>query len=415
MMWITDQSVPPEYADQMAAILSTLPSAPGVPGQARTRRAARMSANTYTVRTAFAALADAVAYLADKLQYPPRSQPRRGFEYARLRELLTGEVNPDYWQQLPAPVRRIFTSTPSSIPDPDPPPYAYRDPANLPTIPTYPDGTLTTGTPLYSGSTSAGYFNDDNLTWSRSTYNLITPIDDDDRAPVIARVTADLDISTDARASRPMLSLLTRSEFGPAASIDPDDPTPPLAEPSSYYWRYEIPPSSAPYFALDYQRQVLARLIPSAAELALAPLQQCALAVAPRPMFGRGFNNCTQVDITLEDALELWQPRPCNLLRGSIDLRSFHWDGAQFVDAYWSESPAPAQSVLALMRVRLDAIDVYPPPWAVGPANGGPLYQTVFDVPGFPRMLLRVSYSYPNINGDDQWFANNQIYFLSAC
>jgi uncharacterized membrane protein len=306
---LTDQDVPPEFAALYAELVATNAAPPGATTTARTRRKARRPKPQRAVRDQLYDVIDACDQLADRLHYEPGSRERSDFRYAQTREILSGYFNPDYWATQASTSEIILASAPTSINDPNPPPYSYRRADNLPTRPTFPAGVPAAGNPRYTGATAAGRFADAELVWTRTLYTLDFPISSKSSEPVFFQLAASMVIDTDTRGSRPMCSFLLARTFAPAASLDPNDPTPPTQTPLSFYWRYKPPLGAAPYYHVAQDRALIYRLYPRAAELAAAPLRQLALVLAPRPMFGRAFNNNFSVAVEMVLTKKLVQLR----------------------------------------------------------------------------------------------------------
>jgi hypothetical protein len=306
-MKLTDQEIPPEFQDQMAQIMTTLPSQEGQPAIGRTRRGARLPVTRYTARRQLLDIADAAGILADRLGKIRGSEDWKNFVHSETRAILRGNFNAEYWTACQKISEIHLTSNVISEPDPAPPPYFYRDPSNLPTIAEYPDGEVTDGPPAYAGLLSDGYFGDTVLTWVRSTYRLNQPLKDRSTEPTFLAIHATMHMESDKRGSRPMTSMIAKIEFGPHPDFDPASASPPLENPKSFYWRYKTPQSPAPYYELDFDRRAIARIFPDALALEYVPLTMCTVALSPRPLFGKGYNNNQRVNIELEHDTTVYQ------------------------------------------------------------------------------------------------------------
>ena len=305
-MRITDQDVPPELVELYDDLISTTGTGPDAGSVARTRRGARLPQGGSTPSENSAALAAAVEALIKKWakRISPYAIP--GFRARRLDELKQGFFNPEYWTACGISSETHYTSTPTSVPDPDPPPYDYRTTSNLPTLPTYPDGEAGAGPCGVFGATSGDYFEDQGWSWKRVNFELLREIENIADEPALLQISATFTINTDARGSRPMLSMLIKPNLCNTGDAILTDATPPIVGARSLYWRYRIPETDPPYFDLQQDRQAIMVLGPSAIGTATPPVAMASVAAGPRPMFGRGFNNCTEVDIAADITPQLY-------------------------------------------------------------------------------------------------------------
>lgn len=309
-MKITDQAVPPELLEVYEEMVSTNTTGPAAGEVARTRRGARLPKGAPVPSDQSVSLAHAADALVK--QWKSRLSPaaERGFRARRLDELRRGVFEPLYWSACPATSETFFTSTPTSEPDAAPPDYEYREGDNLPTIPDYPEGVESSAPCGYFGSTDAGYFNDEGWTWQRLNLDLIRPIEDWDSEAALLEIIIDFDIDTDARGSRPMLSALVDAKLCNAGDTVLSSAAPPIEGAKSLYWRYRVPESDPPYFHLNYNRKSIVALSPSSVIGGALPVTKASIAAAPRPMFGRGYNNCTEVDVSAKIQANLYMIEP---------------------------------------------------------------------------------------------------------
>ena len=349
-MLLTDQSIPAEFAAQMALILSSLPSVPGVPFSARTRRKARLSLRTYSAREQLLAIKSACEIIADYADLPRGSVERSDFIYARVREILSGVFNNLYWAQCNVKTAVTMAATATGVPDPAPPPYGYRVSGNLPTLPTYGAGVLSSGNPAYSGSRSGNYFFDNSLSWRRTVFSLINSLSDRESVPTFVQLLCTMYITGNMRGSRPMASLMMHRKFGLADALPSQDGNSPIPDALSFYWRYPTPSDAAPFYDVIAPRNVVARIYPSPAEIAQGALAETAVSVFPRPMLGRGNNNNDKVDTSLSGDPVVWQllvPRGFvasgveNQLRAVYNGRHVESNAVGTISMIWSSVDVP--------------------------------------------------------------------------
>lgn len=307
MVKLIDPDVPPEFEAAMKDIMTSLPSGPGDPVIARTRRKARLPLSKYTARRQLEAIRSACEILADRLDMPAGTDERRAFVYAQCRLILTGTFDPAYWTPQYRQSQVVISSTPTSADDPDPPPYSYRTIDNLPSRPTYAPGALDAGQPRYTGWTTGERFDDKLLAWQRAVYDLDNELNDRDSEPTFYKLAGLLQMDSDARGSRGMASIMAQREFAPPGSLPDFDSAVPLANALSFYWRYRPPKGVAPYYSFSLPRNIIARLYPSDAALAGAPLSDLAMSVWPRALMGREFNNNTLVTTSLSNTENVFQ------------------------------------------------------------------------------------------------------------
>jgi len=309
-MKIVDQAVPPDLLEVYEELISTNAAGASAGEIARTRRGARLPQGAPVPSDQSAALAHAADALVRKWKSRLSLAAQPGFRARRLDELRRGIFEPLYWTACPVTSETFITSTPTSEPDPAPPDYEYREGDNLPSLPEYPEGVESSAPCGYFGSTDAGYFNDEGWSWKRNNLDLIRPIEDWQEEAALLELVMGFHIDTDARGSRPMLSALVAPKLCNDGDPILTDLTPPIANAKSLYWRYRIPVTVAPYFHLDYERRAIVALSPSSVVGGVLPVEKASIAAGPRPMFGRGFNNCTSVDISADITTNLYMIEP---------------------------------------------------------------------------------------------------------
>lgn len=238
--------------------------------------------------------------LCRRMAYAYAAASRKPFDkawmLARYNEALTGIFPSPYWRELPLISATYYTSTPTSSPDLNPGPYAYRDPLNQPTAPIYPAGTETPGPASYTGETFAGYFEDSQLTWRHQLHEIADANDAADPTYLILKTNMQFNVAASNRPSRPMFSMLVSATTGTEA--DPAMPvtTPPIAAATSIYSRYRPPYTAPPYYAATKPAEHTIVMQTKKTATPTSDPAELMLQIAPRPMFGKGFNNNVQVE-----------------------------------------------------------------------------------------------------------------------
>lgn len=317
-MKITNQAVPPELDTLYKTLVSTNTTGPGAGTQARTRTGATISPakkrkpdDTNNIRPAVEKL---IAYLHTR-QNPPPYIPT---VYEEIENIANGIFNPDFWVKCEEISNKFYKSTPTNAFDPNPPPYAYRDEFNLPTRPTYTTGIFDASPARYAGQTTAGFFYDSYLVWQTTLFILKNPISNDTDEPAILFWNPTITINTDHRGSRPMLSVLMRSwieRVGSPELTTLDTPTyktyPPgqqkTRQVKSLYWRYVVPVTAPPFFSLSQPRRIIQNLLKAASIGTEQDMQRARVVSAPRPVFGRGFNNNTTIQTSVTNKPRIYQ------------------------------------------------------------------------------------------------------------
>lgn len=286
--------------------------------RARSARRVKIKPSKKPAKTGANELTAAVEILIERLG-TPRGHPDFARKVrAEVAEINSGNWNPVYWKKNEDFSTDFLTNVPTGVIDPNPPPYGYRVAGMQPSIPTYGEGTASGAAAFYEGALVGNTFFDLTYTWSKTTFVLDAPIKANEYEPVLMVFNGQLTSSGTTRGSRPMLSMVTRSFLCGAAGAALLDKSAPIvpANPAlaglqrgarSEYWRYDIPVAAAPFFNQVNFRRVLQDLNKSASIDTGYPLEFAVVLVAPRPMFGRGFNNNSHVLSTLTGTPEIYQ------------------------------------------------------------------------------------------------------------
>lgn len=233
------------------------------------------------------------------------------FARARYREAMDRTYPSRWWYRLAPVALAYWTSTPTSTERLDPPPYAYRDANNRPSTPTYPPAVPGAAPARAGGATVAQVWADGPWTWA--AYDYLIPVADMPADPSHAVIDASytISVSSDARGSRPLFSLVARLAQGVPSDPQMDASIPPVAGVYSLYTRYRIPASPAPYYnALKQDTLHTARAISTLPPVADDP-PRLRLSLGPRPPFGIGYNNNTTATqtLTIPAAPTIYLPR----------------------------------------------------------------------------------------------------------
>jgi hypothetical protein len=368
MAKFTDQEVPPELVALYDRLISNGKAGAFANNSCHVRKAAkkpkRPRKTPYVVRR----LSAMVDILCDRLGLEPDSTAWRARHYVELSKLLDGVIDSDLWMACGILESVPLEASPENLPDPSPPPYAYRDVGNLPSLTTYVDGETGEGVPTYEGAHVGGYFEDTFWRWQRKVYALIEPITNPNDAAAFFYGGLDFQVDADARASKPMFSamakpILARIGEGILETVDA-----PRVGAVSLYWRYKIPDSDAPYFFKEYSRRVmiLPRLTPKAGDS--DPFTRAVLTIGPRPMFGRGFNNNQSVSVQMEEGIQLYQLNPCigktanPIVRTSSGKYGYcdPWAGTLVASAYaWQAKPLTMVGETVCVQTDADLFTIF--------------------------------------------------------
>jgi hypothetical protein len=308
-MKYTDQNIPPHLHDHYRRLISNSSATMPSNGHARTRRAARMSQQKDRTKADDWAAVAAQAY--EEIKGIPGIDTKRRFISEEKNRLRAGIFDPVYWVQLEVNNRQYLTSTPENIPDPNPPPYAYRDPENLPSIVTYPDGTPDAEPIRTSGATIDGRWHDLEMVWSKVSYQLIKNGQRPAQLPLCWTTKGTMTIDADTRASRPMLSVIAKAILTDQDYPGGDTNQPPTHPMISLYWLFKVPDTSPPYYHATIpiaRKAVLNKHIDAPPGIEPARI---IMLTAARPMLGIGYNNNTSVTTSYAELGQIYQLMPC--------------------------------------------------------------------------------------------------------
>lgn len=329
-MKYTGQDIPPELLSAYKELISNASATMPIDGTARTRQGARMSQQRDRTK------ADRWQWAAEKVYEQIKGlkdvDTGSGFISEEKNRLRNGIFNTAYWIPANILTPEYLKATASNTTDPTPPPYDYRNPANKPSIVTYPDGTLDSAPMSASGATVGDQWNDNSLTWRRTTSYLMTNGTKPAELPIIWATEGTMTVDASDRPSRPMLSLKVKAFLSDIESTLTSPISPPLDPAISLYWPYEIPPSVAPFYHAQIpiiRKEVLnGSIIDTSTTLP----ERLTVLTAPFPMQGKGYNNNTSVTTSYTDQEYIFQLHPCLQKEATpgqmVSLRMDWWTGS---------------------------------------------------------------------------------------
>lgn len=372
MVKIIDQGVPGELRARYDELISPTDRKLTVQTKVRTRKAVKKTKTkrqrTNVTRGAiYARTVQGLAYSFGRTDDTPEN---RAWRADRLAELLAGVVNLDYWKYVYPTDKAAFACYPTYYNDPNPKPYQYRTPDNLPTIAVYSAGDLasyydedeeeTIVPPLnYAGSTEAGRFKDDALVWHVYSFATPIPAGPPDQYPILISPTLNITATCDRRGSRPMFSYIWKFHALDAEPAVTEYSAHPLAGWKQAYYRYKPPLGVAPYYYSSKARHDL--IVPFRGnEQTLKTWYLLRLSL--RPMRGQGFNNNTQVGTTATADVRLLVPKqtpqnwrfPCFNLPGT-SVRLYNANMTTWVDWDLSTCTRPDYEGLPNYGDKIDA------------------------------------------------------------
>jgi hypothetical protein len=224
-----------------------------------------------------------------------------------LAELRRDYFNPAHWKKCDLLKTDYLQSVPTSTDDPKNRSYAYTDPVNKRSLASYHEGTPADAPPRYAGVTEGTQFRDNLLVWSRTTYKLVNEIEVDAIEPTFIEISGRIRAYADRRGSRPMLSYISKTWLTAEGSGYLTTDTPPTSKPWSFYYRFKVPDSPPPYYASEDIKHVVRTMRQKNHEESGVKLTHAVVLLAPRPMYGRGFNNNRSVTTQLFADAKLWQ------------------------------------------------------------------------------------------------------------
>ncbi len=317
MAKVVDISIPPELAVLWEALTSPASLTQGADGAIKIKRSKKKPNKEPKPDKELAALRAMAELVADDHPDAWETSGRATFVLDLLKAMILGNFSADYFDEVLPDTVEYLQSAPTSIADPNPPPYGYRTPVFLPSLPTYPDGVPVPYTPEYYGEKDTGLFFDRYLNWAKITYTPGVLGEPDPLARMLMFWATDISIETSSRGSRPMLSLAAVAMLCKPGAATLTSTTPPIEKVSSLYWRFRMPNGGPPYYNATTGRRIVKPL------KTLAKIQgagdDVALIVnaANRPMLGRGFNNNDYVRTSFSDIPKIYEIRTCSAAKNA--------------------------------------------------------------------------------------------------
>ncbi|HEY6022157.1 MAG TPA: hypothetical protein VIY48_20500 [Candidatus Paceibacterota bacterium] len=317
MAKVTNQVIPPELDTAARRLITPFITLGGPVTKARKRKGTRRSSKKTPAPEGLNDFTPAARYVAQLMSPNKSTRQNAALVRALVRDMKAGIFDLRYWVRAELVSTEYLSNNPTSVPDPNPPPYNYRTPLFLPTIPTYTDGTTGAAGMAYAGSKHGTYFQDDSLSWGKYIYELPAKIAGDQPLFAFAVITGNVSVTSSARASKPMLSLISSAAIVNANDSAVTSKAPitagiPVSAPTqtrlmqSHYWRYRIPKTTPPYFNRVGLRPIVRNVVRSASMGVSAKNSRIILQMAPRPMFGRGFNNNNAVNTSFTGSAVIW-------------------------------------------------------------------------------------------------------------
>lgn len=244
-------------------------------------------------------------------------------------ELRQGIFNPDHWIDCDLQTTDHFLSVPTITADTKERSYEYPDPDNIRTLATYGNGTPAEGPPRYSGNSVEGYFHDTQLVWRRLTFDYQNRFQPGAVEPTFIVFDGIVEAYADRRGSAPMLSFIAKTWSVQRYSSRLETVEPPTEKSWSFYWRFQLPDNPPPYYVSHQIRRAIRTMRQPKHEEFDGELQAAVVLVAPRPMYGRGFNNNVTVTTQFDPTIMIKQIR---LPDNDEPKNRVSWGGATVFD-----------------------------------------------------------------------------------
>lgn len=307
-MKITGRDVPPELATLYASIVSTaLASIPGTE-TARRRVGAGRPAGRRRATRALLDMLQCCVELAEYVEKDLTTPAGREWLGERVARAWRGQPDPDWWLPVGPTYDAYWLSSATSSPRIPVPPFTYRDPSNLPTVPAYGDPEEDAEPARYYGNTAAGYFRDLRLVWHAMRFETPEPNAAGKYPPAWLLAKGKMSVTASHRGARPFFSLVIRAKRGTEAESADQEIDAPTQKVRSHYWRYIVPLSAPPYYTDKVTRRVVQRIPkPNGATLR----NWITTVTSPRPLMGKQYNNNREVRSEWQGREWLMLPSPC--------------------------------------------------------------------------------------------------------
>lgn len=306
-MIIIDQTIPPELQAEYDKLITKKPTASGLEFVARTKPSATKPASTKKTSVLKRDYEEAVDFLIAYITESTGEAPPPDFRLTQINNLLDGYFDPSYWQTCTELSSDTLENAPATGAFVGVRNYAYPDPANQPSTPTYGAGVSATGDPAYTGWTTGGIFADTGLRWIRKVFTLKNKFTRGTPEPLFLKLSGTITATASTRPSRAMISAVIKRWLVTDTSARLTTTEAPITEVISALWRYKTPHGIAPYFALTKPLQLMYFMRSDKYEETPGDLTRAVVLIAPMPMMGKRFNNNTSVTSTIAATIELWQ------------------------------------------------------------------------------------------------------------
>ncbi len=295
MARITDQDIPGALVALFGTYAAKAKATQGANGALRARRRVKRKPykkrpNKYHAALWPLCVEAATNYAARYTGTPIEPTARRIFAAAKR-----GDFPAKWWTALIHATTTYHTTAPTSVERTSPNPYAYRDPNNRPTIPTYPAASAGAAPARYTGSTAAQLYRDTLLVFRRDTYKADPPAPLTDATRIIYQATGNTTAAASIRAARPLMGLCIASAAGAAAVAPITNTAPPLGKGSQVYPRYKNKKTPAPYYSASAAYDLTRLLNPARATTPPATFERATIDLAPLPAMGYRYNNNTSI------------------------------------------------------------------------------------------------------------------------
>lgn len=333
-MKVTNQTIPPSLQDEYDRLFARKPTGAGDAFITRTKPKVRKPAPKKTPRKILKDYEEATDFLIEYLTKINGIPPEKTFRAAQIAELKKGYFNPEYWKQCTEESSATLENNPTSGPFIEIRNYAYPDPGNQPSTPTYGAGVPASGNPAYIGWTTNTVFNDMGLRWIRKVFSLNNGFTFGEQEPLFLKLTGTVTASANMRPSRAMISAVIKRWMVAAGSPRETTTEAPVNEPIAAYWRYRMPSGEAPYFNLTKPLQLMYSMRSKKYEEPTGDLTKAVILIAPMPMMGKRFNNNTTISSTIDATSELWQiKKALKTIVGSAQTAAGEWHACRWTSA----------------------------------------------------------------------------------
>jgi len=307
-MKLTDQNVPPELQTQYAQIVSTNAAGVGNQKKARTRKKVRKTKPRKENQREILQLKRAAYYIA--ALRVARGEPV-GLEQAMnevFAQIKMGVFSPEWWVECEQYRTETFEAFPTSTPRDFIASYLYPDPSNKPTVPVYPDGTPSIGTPAYVGLTTGDRFADTSLKWHRLKFNLNDTYRKGQYKPLFIQLSGSIDILATDRSCRAFRAVTFKHWIVTGASARLNTLEAPVKK-SRTVWPHAKAEPAAPPFYHAVQQVTHSQLVNASDHYTeVGDCTQAVVLVANRALMGKWYNNNRSATTTLTYQCKLYRP-----------------------------------------------------------------------------------------------------------